>query len=286
MNCQKTFLLGVGCQKGGTTWLHSQLETYENVDLGFCKEYHFFDTYYLKSEFARKQRWLILLKDQLSKKPQKLPNKSILRRLLFAQDENSYYQYFNNLWSSDDKISIVGDITPSYNALKAEHFSVIKKKLEDLGFTVKIIFFMRDPVERIWSSVRMYRRNKIRKGAFVKKSDNDLLLSQYKLLGVSQRTRYDLTILNLEQVFNSSNIFYCLYEDLFSIESTDKLQNFLCLKENKFNIYSRKNVSPKEQTVDILTKREVARHYREVYDFVIKRFPVDDRWSNYKLLKD
>ena len=140
MNCQKTFLLGVGCQKGGTTWLHSQLESYENVDLGFCKEYHFFDTYYLKSEFARKQRWLILLKDQLSKKPQKLPNKSILRRLLFAQDENSYYQYFNNLWSSDDKISIVGDITPSYNALKAEHFSVIKKKLEDLGFTVKIIF--------------------------------------------------------------------------------------------------------------------------------------------------
>lgn len=155
----KTFLLGVGCQKGGTTWLHSQLMNYENVDMGFCKEYHHFDTLYLPSPFSViKQSRIKALEFQLIKRPEEVPSQNILRHLLFLKDENSYYEYFNNLWSSDDKISIVGDITPSYSALRSEHFSIIKEKLEYFGFSVKVIFLMRDPVERIWSSVRMKKK--------------------------------------------------------------------------------------------------------------------------------
>jgi hypothetical protein len=39
----KIFILGVGAQKGGTTWLHRQLNNNKNIDLGFRKEYHIFD---------------------------------------------------------------------------------------------------------------------------------------------------------------------------------------------------------------------------------------------------
>ena len=40
---EKNFILGVGCQKGGTSWLHSQLDKSHHTDFGFLKEYHVFD---------------------------------------------------------------------------------------------------------------------------------------------------------------------------------------------------------------------------------------------------
>ena len=40
---QKTFLLGVGAQKAGTSWLHDQLNRRRDADFGFLKEYHVFD---------------------------------------------------------------------------------------------------------------------------------------------------------------------------------------------------------------------------------------------------
>ena len=39
----KTFLLGVGCQKGGTTWLYDYLATSPQFKHGHRKEYHVFD---------------------------------------------------------------------------------------------------------------------------------------------------------------------------------------------------------------------------------------------------
>jgi hypothetical protein len=49
----KTFILGVGAQKGGTTWLHRQLNKNKNIDLGFRKEYHIFDAI---EDFERDKR--------------------------------------------------------------------------------------------------------------------------------------------------------------------------------------------------------------------------------------
>ena len=37
------FLLGTGCQKGGTAWLHDYLGSSAETDLGFMKEYHVWD---------------------------------------------------------------------------------------------------------------------------------------------------------------------------------------------------------------------------------------------------
>ena len=35
------FLLGIGAQKAGTTWLHAQLNRRRDADFGFLKEYTF-----------------------------------------------------------------------------------------------------------------------------------------------------------------------------------------------------------------------------------------------------
>ena len=40
---QKTFLLGLGSPKCGTTWLHDQLKTSSAYARGIANEYHIFD---------------------------------------------------------------------------------------------------------------------------------------------------------------------------------------------------------------------------------------------------
>lgn len=52
---QKDFILGVGCQKGGTSWLRNQLNNHETCDFGFLKEYHVFDYLYLYPEELKKK---------------------------------------------------------------------------------------------------------------------------------------------------------------------------------------------------------------------------------------
>ena len=51
---EKIFVLGVGCQKGGTTWLYKQLIKSEAVNFGYTKEYHVFDTIYTPYLFNKR----------------------------------------------------------------------------------------------------------------------------------------------------------------------------------------------------------------------------------------
>ena len=39
----KTFILGIGAQRCGTTWFYEYLSQYENFNGGFAKEYHIWD---------------------------------------------------------------------------------------------------------------------------------------------------------------------------------------------------------------------------------------------------
>jgi hypothetical protein len=43
----KLFVLGLGAQQAGTTWVWKYLSQMNGADFGFAKEYHVFDTIHL-----------------------------------------------------------------------------------------------------------------------------------------------------------------------------------------------------------------------------------------------
>ncbi len=47
-NEQRTFVLGLSVSKTGTTWLHNYLNSFEQINMGFKKEYHVFDSVYIR----------------------------------------------------------------------------------------------------------------------------------------------------------------------------------------------------------------------------------------------
>lgn len=294
---QKDFILGVGCQKGATTWLRKQLNKHETCNFGFRKEYHVFDVLYkvdnVRGKSTNKNNLIYNFRGNLNK-AFKYIFLGEYRRDLFLFDVKNYFDYFNSLFLNNKRLTTTGDITPSYSGLPLEAFKEIKVNLEKRGLKVKVIFIMRDPIERIWSQARMlikkYKSNNL--GNFsdfgqiihnldANNLDNELVKVLYKDIRVIKRTRYENTINNLEKIFNQDDIFYSLYENLFDKETLDRLKNFLCLPNLIFDsnkvIYSNPKANKIELSDDL--KKEIFDFYKDTYLFCESRFNSRSSWN-------
>jgi hypothetical protein len=250
----KKFFLGVGAQKSGTTWLHRYLSRYPNFDFGKTKEYHIWDALYLKD--CRKYLCY-------------LPRFSIRSTTQFEMQRvpGAYERYFKNKVKGD--VNSTGDITPEYAGLEAKHYELIKKRLEGKGFDVKVIFLMRDPFERCWSQSRMDKRKLKLTESVVESIRRGYTNSAYRF-----RTEYNETISQLEEVFSPSQIYYGVYEEMFTPEKIGEISQFcgvepdISFAEKTVNAYSNdKEIVPDELRAEIIS------YYSHVYDFCHKRFP-------------
>ena len=140
-----TFVLGLGAQKAGSSWLHAQLNRRRDADFGFLKEYHIHDARTLPEAGFSNRRRRSLIKPRT------------WRRQRFIAQPQRYYDYFSNLLRRPG-IQLTGDITPSYSALSIGTLTEIKANFEQRKIRPRPVSLMRDPIERIISSQRMKLR--------------------------------------------------------------------------------------------------------------------------------
>ena len=263
-----TFLLGVGAQKTGTTWLHGYLSCFPEVDFGAFKEYHIWDA--ILTDIFPKLR---ITEGALVAARRRGDLRQKQLRYAMQNVPGFYEFYFRRLL--DTKCRITGDITPSYSSLSAEAYADVRRRMESVGAKVKVVFIMRDPFERIWSEVRMYQKKRLRKG-FAREdmpSNEAHLLSMYAARATVARTDYCRTIESLEQAFDPGQIMYLIYEDMFRRESLDQIADFFGVGVDERFLEERLNASPKEQGIHPATRRLVMDHYAHIYDFCAERFP-------------
>ncbi len=286
---KKIFILGIGCQKGGTTWLYHQLAKHLSIDMGFVKEYHIFDALHLDEKKIIIGERLADLEKAL-KHNQLMANKNnsnLLKHIDFYRNIDNYFEYFHYLLLRSPQISITGDITPAYSRLSADTYMQIRQRFEKLGVTVKVLFIMRDPIERIWSLMRMRRRNRIAEG--IEPSDmpsvQEEMMKCYKHENVESRTRYEKTIKNVDLAFEAANVFYGFYENLFSAKTISRLEKFLGISNLVTDFDRRFNASPKgdsQLTSEIC--QHIATYYKATYDYCENRFSTRHIWSGYQYL--
>ena len=263
------FLLGVGAQKAGTTWLHKYLRSHPEVDLGFMKEYHVFDQkYVLDTTPGSKQRIKNYLRSFLGSDSRSIRNK-------FRRNHKHYFSYFRKLVDSSDQVFITGDITPSYAALPVKVLRYIKSSLEKNGFRVRVIFLMRDPVARCISANRMYSSPRLLDSPGDAELEAELLAKKYQQTRFQIRTRYDKTIGNLEKVFNPDELYLGFYEELFSDKAISEICTFLELPFRPGNYEQVVHGSLVKSELPETVKSQVRNYYSEVYDFVLNRFGQD-----------
>lgn len=276
----KTFLLGLGAQKAGTTWLHDYLSTLDGVDMGFLKEYHVFDSRHPSEDRGRRAELIAKAQRLLGKPEVDFASKPrIWTYVSMLADPQNYFNYFTGLLSQPD-VLVTGDITPSYSMLDTQELSMIREALGRRGVACKAIFLMRDPVERLWSAARMRRRERpdVQHG-----SEDKMVLRALKRGGFAGRTRYEDTLSAMEAVFAPEEYMTGFYETLFQEAEVRRICAFLGLEYRAPEFDKRVNVSQKTAPLSDDTCRTVAQHFAPTYHAVAQRFGADtvrDLWPH------
>ena len=189
--------LVIGAQRAGTTWLHRVLRQHPSLWLPPVKELHYFDRLEIKRTIVDpKERRRVGLKQLLSLDPW------LVSYWLRARSDEWYARLFRG---AKAKGLVAGEITPAYATLDAS----VLRRIKRLNDNIKLIFVMRDPVERAWSAVN----NAAKKGA-ADASSVEKSIKRARESGAAARSAYADTIKRLEAVFPANQVHYCFFEDL------------------------------------------------------------------------
>lgn len=259
---ERTFLLGLGNQKCGTSWLYQYLRQSPNFKGGFTKEYHIWDA--LDTPVKSDSRVSIL---------SAVRGRSRLRRYIMQNFNAYYFKYFAQLFDQDT--TITADITPSYSGLGRERLSFVRDGFASRGVSCKPIILIRDPLSRIKSAVRYnLDRKNYREGIEDGVTDFRTALEQYYITDHCKlRTNYHHAIRAARDVFGEENLYVGIYESMFEAEEIEKLSSFMNVPTNLG--MSKKYVNKTKGTPESHgnLELEIKRAYSEVYDFCFENYP-------------
>jgi hypothetical protein len=273
----KTFVLGIGAPKAGTTWAYAYLAAMPGARMGFTKEYHIWDAL----DVPNCHRYRFGLDRPI------LDHGYLLRREM-QRHPAAYYAYFANLLAKDGAL-FTADWTPAYMALGPERLRSIQAGFAANGITTKVVFLMRDPVDRCLSMVRMQRSRglKVVPGMEIEAPLSRSMAQYVRSDDARTRTRYDVTLSALAlSGIPQRNIHIAFYEELFQPSALKALCDFL---EVPFRpeLTSQKVNAAKgvKEPLDESVAAETARIYRAAYEAAEKINPrVRQLWSGFRYL--
>ena len=262
---KNTFVLGLGFQKCGTSWLYRYLQHSEKFDGGKLKEYHIWDAIDIP-----------ILSYNIVKRPGLVRNildKSNYLRYRMQTDNESYFDYFESIFS--DTVTITADITPSYSGLQKTRLRSIYSGFKKRDIDCKAIVLMRDPVDRIKSAVR-YNLDRENYDEGIKIGETDFfgaLEQYYKSEHCTIRTRYDRTIELVRGVFDEEDIYIGIYEEMFDSDKIDNLSKFFGIQTKYDFAAVRVNKTKSATTVNHEIEQNIRNFYSEVYEYCNEEFP-------------
>ena len=236
---KRTFYLGLGAQKAGTTWLFRQIQSSDRFAPGLCKEYHLFDYIHLDASYAYGNAGQRIANFAEGDPSRSMEGKVRLLRK-FYENERYYYDYIDELLDTQYKFTC--DITPAYALLNSDVLSSIRQNFEERAIELKVIYLMREPVSRLESELRMALRRKKSLGHV---EVNKMCSSMTKRLSIDypSKSNYSFTVKQIDEAFPPSQVFYCFYEDLFLAENIEILANFFNIPRSCFNAEVKVNVT-------------------------------------------
>lgn len=159
---KKIDFIGIGAQKSGTSWLYSRLGELPEFFLPLIKEIHYFDrsTQYSSSNqlSPRSIRQRIFEPDWFRNSYRQITKQVFTGNIrdVFWLLKWYYGNYSDHWYLSlfNTKGMFTGEITPSYSMLGREDI----KEMYSLAPEAKLIFLVRNPVDRAWSNYRYVSR--------------------------------------------------------------------------------------------------------------------------------
>lgn len=262
----KTFVLGIGAPKSGTTWLFDYLNGRPEIYMSPVKEMHYFDAKYLpyfRQRFNRqfKKKKSILLRQLILPTRQRMERFQHAAARVAMSHDADYVAYFERF--VPEQCSHFGEITPSYAQLSIQGFEDIARCFEN----TKVVFLLRDPVDRYHSHLRMNIREKRLAG-----SEKELFVPTLDDPDYFGRVFYNETLTALRTVFSDQQIHVAFYEDLFCDAEIVRLCDFLGLPFVPGAYGDKSNAAPKPAKLDPKLAALARERFAPVYDFCRSEF--------------
>ncbi len=213
--------IGIGSVKSATSWLNLILKKHPMIWMPPMKELHYFNRRNNRSHFGA----LLFEKDNIKSKNRfrnlrRLPKKQLFwsYNYFFKKRNINYYQ---SLFTPSTE-QICGEITPKYHQISDNKIKEVFSTIPN----VKIIYLLRNPIERDWSQLCMTFKNRFQKDP--SKSSTKELSLYYKPKYILQSS-YAQHSTRWEKYFDSHQIFYGFYEEVNGnpYEFTEQIFDFL-----------------------------------------------------------
>ncbi len=228
----QSLIFCVGAAKSGTSWLHDYLQSHDEVYLRNLKELHYFNALDGGGNKWHRNQMIKRLAEhrarlEVQERPEDKPHlQQLVRDLeewlgLFDGETPVDQGYLDYVGYGRKKARLVGDFTPAYALLSEKMMA----HMAGLARRVKFIFLMREPVERLWSNIRM---NVGKRGPKALQREIATYLAGDNR-NLSLRSNYQRTLRRLQAVLPAANLHVEFYERLFTPEAIERLCAFLGL---------------------------------------------------------
>lgn len=205
--------LGIGAQKAGTTWLYRNLASHPRIWLPPEKELHYFDEtidawrslgtkLFGMAEPERRWRRQFRCLVRGWRELRTIDDVRWRARYFFARPSDEWYA---SLFRPGDG-SVTGEISPGYALLTRERVAHVHRLMPD----ARIIYLIRNPVERPWSYALMQA------GRFSARwrLRPDAVRRHFRSEASRVRTDYVRTIDTWRSMYDADQVFIAFVEDI------------------------------------------------------------------------
>lgn len=285
------FLLVLGVQKGGTTWLHQQLDHHPQYESANIKEWKCIRKATRESMKECEKTYSLL---NINK--EEWMQKNDLEKRNFAS--KNLYNYLSiqksaSQWSPSCT-RCVGDATPGNGIADEKTLTFFKENAERAGFILKPILLMRDPTLRHLSATIMnYSINVLKdikcsgKTSFDPEIHSEPMNS-HAIKNIKRwqiRGQYEKQIPIFDKVFGKSGVKYIFSENLRKDNSIDAVTEYLELDLfGTVNMPNHPNAKGANASIkhnfSSKTQSTIRSEFTETYNFISQRFghDVPDAW--------
>lgn len=187
---KKVDFIGIGAQKSGTTWLFNCLNQIDQFTLPPQKEFHYFSK---NPKYPSKNHLSSFWSKSFHHK------KLFLKKLFLEKNDKWYLSKFENL------NGFTGEITPAYSMLDEKDIKHMYELLPD----VKLIFLVRNPIDRAWSAYKSIHKKELTKSSSL---DNQKIIKYMKKNSQILRSNYLRTIDLYSKSFQDNQILVCFFD--------------------------------------------------------------------------
>ncbi len=280
-----TILWCIGAAKAGTTWLYRYLRGHPDCHLRAVKELHYFNSVDLggtwqaaaiaRARARRAERLAAATGVEASLLRAEIADHDDLLSVLAAgsEGEGAYYDY---LRKGAGPRRLVADITPAYALLPEARLAGMAQQ-----DGARFLYMMRDPVERLWSHVRMIAARRLKPGEeFAPKAERILRRAlDGEETEIVNRGDYAATIERLCAAVPAAQRLVAFTERLITADGVAALCQFLGISPRPAHTAARVHAG-QEVALPAAARAAAARFLRPQYDYVEHRFgPLPEAWA-------